>query len=128
MVQYENVKATVIRYEDKEPYPEYGTTQKAAGRTQHVETAYIEIVSGERFTVVVELLPAFDFQSSSHVRIRCSVDGMAPKNFHVSERDVEISHSAAAYNRKKTWEQSIRKIDGRWMKCGLEFADLQLGM
>lgn len=130
MVQYENVSATLIRFDDKTPYPEFEITQSAAKRTQNVKQAYVEIIAGERFAVVVELLPEFDFQSSPHVKISCSVDGIKLKKFCVSKNDVKSSGSAGVndQSRRNTLAESTQKIDGRWIKCGLVFTHLQLGM
>jgi hypothetical protein len=129
MVQFKNIEVTVIRYDDKKPYTEHKLTPDATKQPQTVKEAYVEVVTGERFAVVVEVLPAFSFQSLPHVQILLAVDGMKSQNFYISRENVLNSRTAAAsMSRKKVWEEDTRGIDGKWMKCALVFADLQLGM
>ena len=116
MVLFENVQATVIRYDDKKPYHEYKITQQPTKRSQTLKEAYIEVFSGERFAVVVDLLSTFDFQSAPDVQIMCQVDGM---NACGSKNDAL---------KRATLDKLSRTIDGKWMTCGMMFADLQLGM
>jgi len=129
MVQFKNIRATVIRYDDKEPYPEYKLTRKATTNAQTLKETYVEVVSGERFAVVVEILPGFDFQSAPDVRTSFSADGMRPTNFCISKKNVTKGRGAAAIKRRRRiWEDYTRKTEGMWKECGLVFADLQLGM
>ena len=119
MVLFENVQATVIRYDDKKPYLEYNLSQQPTMHSQTVKEAYIEVVSGERFAVVVDLLSTFDFQSAPDVQIMCQVDGMNRVYACASKNDTL---------RRATLDKLLRTIDGKWMTCGMMFADLQLGM
>ena len=130
MVLFKNIRATVIRYDDKKPYHEYKLTQNATKRSQTVKEAYVEVVSGERFAVVVELLSTFDFQSAPDVRIRRQVDGMKQSNIFLSKKQATSTHMGNQIGtlQRRTWGQYPRKIDGRWMNCALVFTDLQLGM
>ena len=129
MVQFKNVKATVIRYSDKKPFSEYKSVQNATEQSPDAKKVYIEVVPGERFAVVINILPNFDFQSSPDIRIRCSADGMFPKRHYRSKKYVNNNRSAAARNQRRvSWEQNTKKVDGRWMEYGLVFAELQLGI
>jgi len=129
MVQFQNIRATVVRYDDKEPYPEYDLIQSETKNAQTLREAYIEVVSGERFAVVVDILPGFDFQSAPDLRFRISADGMKPSRFCLSKKDVTKGRGAAAIKRRRAiWEDVTRKTEGTWMTCGLVFADLQLGL
>ena len=129
MVLFENVQATVIRYDDKKPYLEYNLSQQPTMHSQTVKEAYIEVVSGERFAVVVDLLSTFDFQSAPDVHIRCQVDGMEYFNTCISKKKATSTHMGREVGtlQRRTLECHKRKIDGKWMKWGLIFADLQLG-
>ena len=130
MVLFKNVRATVIRYDDKKPYHEYKVTQQPSKRSPTLKEAYVEVVSGERFAVVVELLSTFDFQSAPDVLIRCQVDGMGYSTTCISRKQATSTHMGTEIPtfQPKTLSCDVRKIDGKWMKCGLVFADLQLGM
>ena len=129
MVQSQDVKVTVMRYGDNEPYPEYELAKDATNGFSNAKEAYIEVVPGDRFIVMVTILSTFDFQFSSHVRISCSADGRCPKHYFRSREEVKKTLSATVNPRQSvTWEDNSRKIDGRGMKCGSFFAELQLGM
>lgn len=127
---FKDIRATVVRYDDKKPYTEYTISQQPTKHSQTVKEAYIEIVSGERFAVVVDILSTFDFQSAPDVKIRCEFDGMVVHVGYVSKKEATSTHMGTEIGKLKrtTFESSPRKIDGRWMDFGLVFADLQLGM
>lgn len=129
MVQFKHVKVTVIRYDDKKPYHEYRIAQNATMRARNTKEAYVEAVSGERFAVVVEVLPAFDFKSAPFVRIKVAIDGLNSKHLYIRQADVNGTHDSATSKKEcRVQEDCTREIDGRWMRCGLVFAELQLGI
>jgi hypothetical protein len=128
MVLFKNIRATVIRYDDKKPYPEYKLTQNATKRSQTVKEAYVEVVSGESFALIIEFLPGFDFQSSPGARVLVSFDGMKPRTCYMSKQRVTNSRSAAAIaERRITVDYTVENFDSKWMRCGLVFNELQLG-
>lgn len=130
MVLFENVQAMVIRYDDKKPYHEYNVIQQPTERSQTLKEAYIEVVSGERFAVRVDLLSTFDFQSAPDVRIRWQVDGMGYSTTCISRKQATSTHMGTEIPtfQPKTLSCGVWNIDGKWMKCGMVFADLQLAM
>jgi hypothetical protein len=96
MVRYKGIKATMLRYDDKRPYREYPQTQKTSGDRRNCEEIYVEAVSKERFAVVVEIMPEFDFTSSSHVQVEMSIDEHTSSAWTIAATDVTKSKSAAA--------------------------------
>jgi hypothetical protein len=129
MVQFKNIKATVIRYDDKKPYHEYKLTENGTRRGQTVKEAYVEVVPGERFAVVVDIGIAFGFGGGPDARIRCSADGMKPTSFYVSQKNVTDTYTAASLSwRRRTWEHVSEKVDDKWVKRPLVFAELQHGV
>jgi hypothetical protein len=129
MVQFKNVKATVIRYTDKKPYHEYKLTKIGTRRGQTVKEAYVEVVPGERFAVVVDIGIAFEFRGGDDAQITCSFDGSKPTFFYVSRKNVTDTYTAASLSwRRRTWGHVSEKIGGRWTKRQLVFTELQHGV
>lgn len=128
MVQFKNIKATVIRYDDKKPYHEYKLTENGTRRGQTVKEAYVEIVPGERFAVVVDVGIAFEFGGGPDAQISCSVDGTKSTSFYVSRRNVTDTYTAASLSwRRRTWEHVTEKVGDKRLKRPLVFAELQHG-
>jgi hypothetical protein len=111
MVQFKNVKATVIRYDDKKPYHEYKLTENGTRRGQTVKGI------------------AIGFGGGPDARLRCSADGMKPTSFYVSQKNVTDTYTAASLSwRRRTWEHVSEKVDDKWVKRPLVFAELQHGV
>lgn len=129
MVRYKGIKAIIVRHEDKQPYREYKSMRGSAAGPEDIKEVYVEAVSEERFDVVVEIMPGFDFMSSSHVEITASFDDDDDddSDWTISAKDVTNKKSAAALrDRQIVWDQDERFIKGSWMSYGLVFAELQL--
>jgi hypothetical protein len=127
MVRYKGIKATILRYDDKQPYREYPQAQKYYGYRRRCKEVYIEAVSEERFTVVVEIMPGFDFMSSTHVKIKLSVDNRWKAHWSIAATDVTKSKSAAATDdRQIVWDQDERLVNDKRMSCGMTFTRLQI--
>ena len=121
VVQLNNVKAYVIMCDDETPYKEYRITKNATKRSRTFNEAYVEIVAGERFAVVVKLLPGFEFRSSSHVEVTVHIDGVLSLAWIFPKPKRGGTGSA-------TFEHYTHAVDGEWTTSDLQFVDLQLGL
>lgn len=129
MVQHKGVKVTIVRHHDKQPYNEYKPRKKATPGHRKAKTTYIEATSGERFAVVVEILPGFNFGSSKHLQVTASIDECVESSWIIDAKDVNGSTSATSLaDRQITWDSEGRLIDGKWNSYGLTFAKLKIGM
>jgi hypothetical protein len=128
MVFFQGIKATILRHRDKQPYTEYATALSTADALYKRKRFYVEAGTGERFVVMVEVTPEFDFKSSSHVQLTTYLHDGAESNWPIAAKDVSSSTSAAAVEaRKIVWDTDERLIDGKWMSCGLAFSELRKG-
>ena len=129
MVQHKGVKVTIVRHHDKQPYNEYRPKKNANAGHRKAKTTYIEAVSGERFAVIVEVQPGFNFRSSSHLQITVSIDEFVESSWLIDAKDVNGSTAAASVeDRQVVWDSEERLIDGKWSSYGLTFTPLKIGM
>lgn len=129
MVVFKNVKATVVRFDDKKPCPEFTPEQDDVGGHFKRKVIYVGIDQAGRFAVVVEIMPQFNFKGCSHAQITLSSHDDFESHWTISANDVTNTKSGLAIDaRQVIWEEDERLIDGKWMKCGLEFTELQIGM
>ena len=129
MVQHKGVKVTIVRHHDKQPYTEYKPDKKAAVGHRRNKTTYIEAVSGERFAVVVEILPGFNFKASRQLQVTAAIDECVESSWTIDAKDVNDSTAAASVeNRQVVWDSEERLINGKWRSYGLTFAPLKIGM
>jgi len=129
MVQHKGVKVTIVRHHDKQPYNEYKPKKTAAVGHRKVKTTYIEAVSGERFAVLVEILPGFNFRSSKHLQITAAIDECVESSWTIDAKDLKGSTAAASLeDRRVVWDSEERLIDGKWNSYGLTFAPLKIGI
>ncbi|GAB7326912.1 hypothetical protein MBLNU13_g10878t1 [Cladosporium sp. NU13] len=127
MVKHKGVKVTIVRYHDKQPYNEYKPKKKATAGHRKAKTTYIEAVSGERFAVVVEILPGFNFKSSRHLQITAAVDECVQSSWTIDAKDVNGPTAATTVeDRQVVWDSEERLIDGKWNSYGLTFAALKI--
>lgn len=129
MVTFAGIKVSVVRHQDSQPYAEYVAHNILPKRPRKPQEVFIEVDSGERFDVIVEILPEFKFGSSPHVKFWYKLSGDGHRS---TRRAVSIRSAKAAFDAKKplTFRQSheSRRIDDKWMRCGYTFAPLQIGM
>lgn len=132
MVQHKGVKVTIVRHHDKQPYNEYKPNKKATPGHRKAKTTYIEARSGERFAVVVEILPGFNSKSSPHLQITAAIDEHVESSWTIDAKDAkDVKDSTAAASvedRQVVWDSEERLINGKWRSYGLTFAPLKIGM
>lgn len=129
MVQHKGVKVTIVRHHDRQPYDEYKPNKKTSPGHRKAKTTYIESRSGERFAVVVEILPGFNFKSSRHLQITAAVDECVESNWTIDAENVNGSTAATSLeDRQVVWDSGERLINGKWKSYGLTFAPLKIGM
>jgi hypothetical protein len=129
MVQHKGVKVTIVRHHDKQPYTEYKPDKKAAVGHRKTKTTYIEAVSSERFAVVVEILPGFNFKSSRQLQVTAAIDECVESSWTIDAKDVKSPAGAESLeDRQVIWDSEERLIDGKWKSYGLSFSPLKIGM
>lgn len=69
MVVFKNVKATVVRLDDKKPYPEFIPEQDDVGGHFKRKVIYVGVDQAGRFAVVLKIMPQFNFKGYNHAQI-----------------------------------------------------------
>jgi hypothetical protein len=126
MVKSQGVEAYLVRYEDKHRYPEHAPLPTQEGVLDLFTMAYVEIVTGERYEIFVVFTADFNFKSLPDVKIIWSVDKNHCHSFLSSQKLQDSIQTKGQYERGVSCIPAL--VDGKWMNCGLSFADLQLGM
>jgi hypothetical protein len=126
MVKSQGVEAYLVRYEDKHRYPEHAPLPTEEGLLDLTTMAYVEIVTGERYEIVVVLTADFDFKGLPDARLVWEVDTNRRQVIYSSQKVQNSIRSEGQHKRGFSCAPAF--LDGKWMKCGLSFADLQLGM
>jgi hypothetical protein len=92
---------------------------------------YIEAVDDERFVIVVDLLPEFDFQGYKHLRITYELDGASGKIGSATYRDFKDFRyerpRRSGLKGRYTLDSIIHKFDGSWSDCAFSFVSLTTG-
>ncbi|KAM0713540.1 hypothetical protein Q7P37_010502 [Cladosporium fusiforme] len=126
MVQYKDINAYVVRAEDNVSYEEYKVPRGKRFRGEPGSQVYIEAVTGERFAIVAECMPDFDWKRTRALQIQFWIDN---RDFFMAESlcksslnqiDPSVRHRHVRHE-SETW-----LVDGKWMSCGLAFADVQI--
>jgi hypothetical protein len=129
MVQQHGVKVTMVRHHDKQPYYEHKSEQTPTGGRRKSKIVYVEVISGERFAVIVEILPGFDFMSCSHLLVTACIDENLDSHWPIRADKVNDSMGVTSIeDRQVVWDQEERLIDGKWKNYGLTFAQLKIGI
>lgn len=126
MVTSKGVKANLVRYEGHEPYAEYLLPRGALKHPDKEELVFVEAVTGERFGIIVELLPGFDFKSKPAVEVAYSIDGSDGFTDHLSAEDAKRPTAVIGDRRCEAWTTG-RLIHGKWWNCSFFFAELRVG-
>lgn len=129
MVTFAGVNVSVVRHQNSQPYAEYEAQNILPKLPRKPQEVFIEVDSGERFGVVVKLLPEFKFGSSPDVRITYALGGDGNRSaFHdVSARSAKQVFAKGKPIVSRRSHKTCR-INDKWMKCGYTFAPLQIGM
>lgn len=128
MVQSQGIDVYLAPFSDiTKRYPEYAVPIDSPAHTNDPNEVYIEAVDGERFAIVVDLLEHFDRQQSKMLKISVIVDGdICSAAYEYNELgQMKLGDTPIKGRDVTTWTK--RKIDGRWVKCGLIFAPLEIG-
>jgi hypothetical protein len=126
MVKSQGVEAYLVRYGDKHRYPEHAPPPAEGGVLDLSTMAYVEIVTGECYEVVVAFTADFDFKGFPDFKLVWDVDNHRRRVIYSSERVQKSIRSKGQYTHRFNSRPAL--VDGKWMGCGLSFADLQLGM
>lgn len=125
MVQREGIEVYIVRVEDNVRHEEHERPNGRRGpKFNHI---FIEAVTGERFAIVVECLPSFDWKNAADLRIQFWIDN---RNFYMAEfltrREVN-NRDPSKHRRQVRHESETWLVEGKWTNCGLVFADVQIG-
>lgn len=125
MVQHEGIEVHIVRVEDDHRYEEHERPSLHPG--SKANRIFIEAVTGERFAIVVECLPSFDWKRTSDLRIQFWIDN---RDFYMAEflTKREVNHRNFLMRRRQVrQENETWLVDGKWTSCGLAFADVKVG-
>ena len=129
MVLFKGIRANILRFDDAEPYPEWKQVPGAHKCRRNEKNIFIEVVTGECFSISIEVTPNFDFKSYPDVEIVCNIDGVVEWAYFVSAEAVKRSKRRGAEDKRKLhWHDHMQKVDSEWTECGLVFADLNIGI
>jgi hypothetical protein len=126
MVKSQGVEAYLACYEDKHRYPEHEPLPAENGVLHPSTMAYAEVITGQRYEIVVMLTADFNFEGLPDVRVLWCLDKKRGQMFFTSRHVQESIQSEGQYKLGLQHVPSL--VDGKWMRCELSFADLQLGM
>jgi hypothetical protein len=126
MVKSQGVEAYLVRYKDNHRYPEHEPPPVMEGALDLSTTAYFEVVTGERYAVVIVLTADFDFRNFPDVQFIWVLDGQ-PRSAIYSSEQVQASIKSKGQHQHSFFTRPAL-IDGKWMRCGLLFSDLQIGI
>lgn len=119
MVLYKGIKAFVAPSPgNHEPFSEH--------QTPMANEIYIEAVTGKSFKVVVEITPEFEIKGSPDVKVTYLIDDCHTLAHTFSATEIKAA-CESSNERRATFDTSCRIINGKWMECGLTFADLKIG-
>lgn len=131
MVQDQDIDVYLAPYSDiGKRYPEHVVPSTSPALSGNPNEVYIEVVDGDRFVIVVDLLAAFDWKGSKMLLISFSRDG---KDERVTSRTSHYSqlarhaHNTPRLQGRDVIETDVRKVDGRWLRCGFKFSQLHIG-
>jgi hypothetical protein len=118
MVHNQGIEVYLTPFTDMtKRYKEYPVPATSPSFSYDSNEVYIEAVDGERFMIFVDFGGDFSAKTSTHLKIRYTVDGSSgATNTTVPTESKLESHSVFA-----------RRINGHWVKSGYTFVPLQIG-
>lgn len=128
MVQDQGIDVYLAPYSDtSKRYPEHAVPTTSRAFSGNPNEVYIEAVDGERFVIVVDLLDDFDAKGSERLKINYNIDGVGYSGTSNYSKLAKGTRKQARLQRRQIADSEVKKVDGRWVKCGYTFAQLKMG-
>jgi hypothetical protein len=129
MVQDQGIDVYLAPHSDTtKRYPEHAVPSTSPVFSSNANEVYIEAVDGERFVIVVDLLKDFDAKGSKNLKIDYGIDGGGTMGQSSYPQPAKCVRKHARLRGRDIAETEVRKIDGRWVRCGYTFAQLNMGI
>jgi hypothetical protein len=113
------------------PYPQLVSREGTSSFTDDPNEVYIEAVDNERFVVIVDLLPDFDFMGAKNLRFLCELDDSQGTTGCAGLGDLEDFESRVPEDSglmgRHLFTEMTRKVDGKWSDCAITFGRLETG-
>jgi hypothetical protein len=108
-------------------YPEHTIPRTSPASTRNPNEVYVEAANGERFIVVVDLLKDFQDRGSETICYQRKFDEVYSQDY-LKYGSLKLNMPEGSEMRGRHIDsQGVRKIDGRWSKCGYVFGRLETG-
>jgi hypothetical protein len=109
-------------------YLEHAVPTRSAAFTGNPNGVYIEAVNGERFAVVLDLLPSFDIKGGTHLRIIYAIEQSRDKNSRACYIDLPSLQASAPSGSTVKGRKALIAMDMKVHGCGFVFSPLKTGM
>lgn len=125
MVQHQGIDAYLAPFGHiRKRYPEHAVPTTSPVFPGNSNEVYIEAVDGERFVIVVDLLKGFDTKGSKMLKINHTIEG-GGNGQHMSYSELaKRARRRPSLQGRDVAASEVKKIDGRWVKCGYTFAPM----
>ena len=127
MTDSDKVEVYLARYSDGVRLKEFTAPPGTLKHPVDPNESYVEATTGERFKIVVNLLPGFKFLGSPKVRVEFHVD----QGSYIWDTFSKVKDRSASPSDRSHREMSLDEIqqfiDGQHMDCGLTFGELTPG-
>jgi len=108
-------------------YPEHAIPPTSPAFTRDPNEVYVEAANGERFIVVVDLLNDFQDRGSDFLSYERQFQDNSYHQF-LSYGSLKLNMPPGSELKGRHIDnQCVRKIEGRWSKCGYVFGRLETG-
>jgi len=127
MVEAEKVSVRVFRHSDGVPYTEYNPPSTSTGHGESPNERYIEVSTNERYYIEVKLLRGFKFLGYPKVQLKWILDNN-PYYSTLSRNRPSDCDRSYLWHREDAFNCVDRTINGKTMRCGLVFGQLESGL
>jgi hypothetical protein len=128
MADSDKVEVYLARYSDGVRLNEFTAPPGTPKHTGDPNESYVEATTGERFQIVVKLLPGFKFLGSPKVRVDFYVDQGGHVWGTLSKKKDRFASPSDMSHREYILDDIQQFIDGQHMDCGLTFGELTPGL
>ncbi|OAL24403.1 hypothetical protein AYO22_05779 [Fonsecaea multimorphosa] len=115
---------------DGAPLAEYPVPGRGREWLRHTKTRYVEVKAGQKFAVVIQLQPGFQFLSASHLRAVLHIDQEPRSTTAIIQGypGCATGQDVLRAPRETRIETRLMRDEttGNWYQYGLEFADLHV--
>lgn len=129
MVKSQGVEAYLVRHEDNYRYPEHAPPPTSGTAPDTSAMAYVEVVTHDRYEIVIVFTAEFDFKGAHDVKITWETDNRRLyKTYSAASVRDAIDRTGQDETRVSSRPSLLEyEWSDKWVDCGLFFADLQIG-